>query len=53
MRIGQIVQLQVSFTSVPLWGRKGGFRMASKLRSVTILDRKLQEVCSALDYRAA
>ncbi|KAI0308419.1 hypothetical protein OF83DRAFT_1089840, partial [Amylostereum chailletii] len=42
-RIGQIVELQVSFTSVPLWGRKGMFRMATKLRAIAILDTYLQQ----------
>ncbi|KAI0060626.1 hypothetical protein BV25DRAFT_1807174 [Artomyces pyxidatus] len=44
IRAGQIVQLQVSFSTVPMWGRKGMYRMVSKLRSVTILDRELHEV---------
>ncbi|KAI0039293.1 hypothetical protein FA95DRAFT_1612686 [Auriscalpium vulgare] len=43
LRIGQVVQLQVAFASVPLWGRKGSFRMVAKLRSIAILDRGLQE----------
>ncbi|KAI0037821.1 hypothetical protein FA95DRAFT_1470331, partial [Auriscalpium vulgare] len=43
IRIGQIVQLQVAFTSVPLWGKKGQHQLACKLRSLVILDRNVQE----------
>ncbi|KAA1478959.1 hypothetical protein DENSPDRAFT_788611, partial [Dentipellis sp. KUC8613] len=46
-RAGQIVQLQVSFTTVPLAGRKGTFQLLCKLRSVAILDRQLQEVSTS------
>ncbi|KAI0311293.1 hypothetical protein OF83DRAFT_1029255, partial [Amylostereum chailletii] len=42
-RIGQIIELQVLFTSVPLWGRKGMFRMTTKLRAIAILDTYFQQ----------
>ncbi|KAI0043095.1 hypothetical protein FA95DRAFT_1499128 [Auriscalpium vulgare] len=48
LRVGQIVQLQVAFGSVPLWGKKGSYRMVSKLRSIAILDRELQDVSDVL-----
>ncbi|KAI0039943.1 hypothetical protein FA95DRAFT_1471079, partial [Auriscalpium vulgare] len=41
IRIGHIVQLQVAFTSVPLWGKKSQHRLACKLRSIAILDRNV------------
>ncbi|KAI0037262.1 hypothetical protein FA95DRAFT_1614430 [Auriscalpium vulgare] len=47
IRIGQIVQLQVAFTSVPLWGKKGQHQLACKLRSLVILDRNVQEAFHA------
>ncbi|KAA1480130.1 hypothetical protein DENSPDRAFT_789985, partial [Dentipellis sp. KUC8613] len=43
-RPGQIVQLQVSFVTVPVAGAKGIYQVTPKLRSIAILDRSLQEV---------
>lgn len=44
IRPGQLLEVQVAFCAVPV--AKGKYRMLLKLRSVCILDRQVQKVCS-------
>ncbi|KAF8220722.1 hypothetical protein L208DRAFT_1020340, partial [Tricholoma matsutake] len=46
-RIGDIVQVQVSFVTIPVQGNK--HKMLVVLRSMALLDGSLSKVCTLLD----
>jgi hypothetical protein len=51
VQIGQIVQLEFSVESVPMNRTRPGagmYQMSAKLRSLCIIDRKIQEVSISL-----
>lgn len=49
-RHGQLVQVQASFSTIPMSGNKGTHKMLLKLRSVALIDRSMQQVAIGMHH---